>query len=299
MIRTLKYQLSRTLMRFRIALFGNRHSWLINYRYKSYHREAIRLFQTSPSSAAWLDGVADQIEQFRRDGFLIIPSVLDASIASAMKAKVDRLFDSDAETFQVSSGLIRLIDGAEQLPEVTRLLNGRVEQIVEGYFRSHFKLYNMSFYRIIPDKCTPTSSFLWHFDNSPDEEIKLMIYLDDVREDTGAFRFKSLDTSEQARARGFWHRDDYECARDIIEDPSSTVVAEGGPGTIVLFRQGRVVHKATAPTREHRDAVNMVIIPSVLPWREHYARNKHLLSTNAGLCKNPWTDEPENIGYRY
>jgi hypothetical protein len=299
MISTLKRKLSRTLMRFRIALYGNNHSWLINHRYKSYHREAARLFKPIPSSAARFDGVSDQIEQFRRDGFLIIPSALDASASSALKSKVDRLFDGDAETFQVSSGLIRLVDGAEQLPEVTRLLHGRVEQIVEGYFRSHFKLYTMSFYRTIPDDSTPASSFLWHFDNTPDEEIKLMIYLDDVREETGAFRFKSLDTSEQARARGFWHRDDYECARDIFEDPSSTVVAEGGPGTIVLFRQGRVVHKATAPTRDHRDAVTMVAIPSVLPWREHYARNKHLLSTNSGLCKNPWTDEPENIGYRY
>ena len=45
--------------------------------------------------------------------------------------------------------------------------------------------------------------------------------------------------------------------------------------------------------------VTMVIIPSLIPWRDHYARTKHLLSTNAGLCKDPWTDEPENIGYRY
>jgi len=298
MITTLKQKLSRMLMRFRIARFGNNHSWLINHRYKTYHRQAIKAFRPSESKEVW-DGIAEQVEQFRKDGFLVISSPLNTPEGNLLKLKVDRLFEGESETVQVSSGLIRLVDGAEQLPEVARLLRGRVEQILEAYFGSHFKLYTMSFYRTIPDECEPSSSFLWHFDNTPDEEVKLMIYLDEVREETGAFRFKNQATSEQARARGFWHRDDYDCARSIFEDESSTVIAEGVPGTIVLFRQGRVVHKATAPIRDHRDVVTMVITPSVIPWREHYARNKHLLSTNSGLCKNPWTDEPENIGYRY
>lgn len=298
MIKQLRRKISRMLMRMRVSRFGNNHSWRLNRLYRSYHRHAQRHFRpTAPRLEA--DVLQAQVDRFRRDGFLIVPTVLDSTSAQALKSKVDRLFEDSANVLPISKGLIRLIDGAERVPEVVNLLQASVADIIERYYGSHFKLYNMSFYRTVPDESMPESSFLWHFDNSPDEEIKLMVYLDDVTEETGAFRFKDVATSERARSLGFWHRDDYECARAVFEEPSTTVVAEGGPGTVILFRQGRVVHKATAPRRDHRDAVTMVIIPSDMPWREHYARNKHLLSTNAGLCKNPWTDEPENIGYRY
>jgi hypothetical protein len=283
-------------MRFRVSLFGNNHSLALNLRYRSYLVAAKRAYKRkAPFSAT----AVEFAEQFRRDGYVVIPSRLAVAEAAALKARVDDLFDDPSNQIQVTAGLFRLVDGAENVPEVAKIIGQRIAEVVECYFKSDFKIYNMSFYRTVPDTGAPATSFLWHFDNSPDEEIKLMVYLDDVTEETGAFRFKSLKVSEEARRRGFWHRDDYAKAQPIFDDESSTVVAEGGPGTAILFRQGRVVHKATAPHYLHRDVVTMVIIPSLMPWREHYARNRHLLSTNAGLCKNPWTDEPENIGYRY
>jgi hypothetical protein len=182
---------------------------------------------------------------------------------------------------------------------VANFASGQAEQVIEKFFGSHFKIYNISFYRTVPNLAVPESSFLWHFDNAPDEEIKLMVYFDDVYEDTGAFRFKNREISEELRKDGFWHRKNYHKVSQRLDDQSTTVCVEGKPGTTILFENGRVAHKATAPRRLHRDIATFVIIPSTIPWREHYARNRHLLSTNAGLCKNPWTDEPENIGYRY
>jgi hypothetical protein len=296
MFHAIRRLLSRKLMRMRVSLFGNNHSMALNLRYRSYLAVAQNRYKpTVPPCAVTIE----LAEKFRRDGYVVIPSPLSDSEATALKEKVDMFFTEPADVLQVTSGLYRLIDGAERISEVTRVIAARVAQVVEHYYGSHFKLYNMSFYRTVPDRSTPVTSFLWHFDNSPDEEIKLMIYLDDVTEETGAFRFKNLSVSEQVRALGFCHRDDYDKASHIFDDPASTVTAIGGPGTAILFRQGRVVHKATAPKHSHRDVVTMVIIPSLITWREHYARNRHLLSTNAGLCKNPWTDEPENIGYRY
>jgi hypothetical protein len=296
MTNPLRRKLSRTLMRLRVSIFGNNHSVALNLRYRNYLAAARRHYKrVSPPSPE----VLELTESFRRDGYVVIPSPLSPADAAALKQKVDGLFADPSDLIQVTSGLFRLVDGAERVTEVTRVVGARVAEVVECYFGSHFKLYNMSFYRTVPDRSAPVTSFLWHFDNSPDEEIKLMIYLDDVTEETGAFRFKNLAVSEQARAQGFWHRDDYDKARHIFDDTSSTVAAVGGPGTAILFRQGRVVHKATAPEHLHRDVVTMVIIPSLMPWREHYARHRHLLSTNAGLCRNPWTDEPENVGYRF
>jgi hypothetical protein len=296
MIKQIRRSISRALMRARVSLFGNNHSLMLNLRYRNYLAAARRCYKKpKPPSAE----AVERASLFRRDGYVIIPSPLSPADAAKLKEKVDMLFNEKTDVLQVTSGLFRLIDGSERVPEVIRLVASQVAEVVETYFGSHFKLYNMSFYRTVPDSAAPVTSFLWHFDNSPDEEIKVMIYLDEVTEETGAFRFKNLDVSEQARALGFWHRDQYEKARHIFENPESTVAAVGGPGTAILFRQGRVVHKATSPEHSHRDAVTMVIIPSLMPWREHYARHRHLLSTNAGLCKNPWTDEPEHIGYRY
>jgi hypothetical protein len=289
--------MARTLMRSRVRLFGNNQPWSLNRRYAAFHAEARKRYRPTPLASD--PEVREAAASFERDGFLILPSALDPESAERLKSKVDSLFEQERNLFRVGSGLFRLIDGAEQLPEVIDLVSGKVAAILETYYKSNFKLYNASFYRTVPDESVPESSFLWHFDNCTDEEIKIMVYLDKVTTETGAFRFKSVATSERARAAGFWHRDDYDKARDVFDDPSTTVVAEGEPGTVILFRQGRVVHKATAPRMDHRDAVTMVVIPSLIPWREHYARTKHLLSTNAGICVNPWTDEPENIGYRY
>jgi len=295
--KTIRRKLARRAMRLRVSLWGNNHSGMLNLRYWLYHRKAQHAFHP-PKESASAEALA-ALDRFKRDGFVVLPTRLDTEAGQALKHKVDGLYDSGVDVFKVSSGLYRLIDGAERIPEIVNLLNGPISEVLERYYGSHYKLYNISFYRTIPDDSVPESSFLWHFDNSPDQEIKLMIYLDEVSDETGAFRFKNLATSEKARSLGFWHREDYSRTKDMFDDAGTTIVGEGAPGTAILFRQGRVAHKATAPRHSHRDVVTMMIIPSLIPWREHFARNKHLLSTNAGLCKNPWTDEPEAIGYRF
>jgi hypothetical protein len=296
MLKHFRRVVSRALMRTRVTLFGNNHSLLVNSRYRRYHKAAMGCYRPQTARSPDIEAAA---EAFHRDGFLVLPSRLHQRAANALRDKVDELFDTDNAVLPIGGGLSRLIDGVERVPEVMDILHGQVTEIIETYYRSNYKVYNVSFYRTVPHDGEQESSFLWHFDNSPDQEIKLMIYLDEVSDKTGAFRFKNLETSERVRRMGFWHRTDYPVAQSILDDPSTTIIAEGGPGTVILFRQGRVAHKATAPQHSHRDVATMVVIPSLIPWRDHFARNKHLLSTNAGLCKNPWTDEPENVGYRY
>ena len=234
-----------------------------------------------------------------KQGWAVLPPAVDATQSMEISHRVDALFDSGDGVIKVGEGLLRLADGVERVPEIARYAGGSVGDTIEHFFGSHFKIYSVSFYRTIPSPARPESSFLWHFDNVPDQEIKLMVYLDQVHEDTGAFRFKNRALSEKLRKQGFWHRKNYPKVAPLLDDTSTTVCVEGAPGTTILFENGRVAHKATAPRRLHRDIVTFVIIPSLIPWREHFARNRHLLSTNAGVCKNPWTDEPENIGYRY
>lgn len=295
MIGTARRAAARWLMARRVARYGNNHKASVNRHYLDYHAAARAAFRPAgPADPA----IAEAGRTLAADGFLVIPPEPGFD-AAALKARVDAAFAEEGNVYGVGPGMLRLMDGAELFPEVIGLLRGQVERVIEAFFESHFKLFSATFYRTVPDDSVPESSFLWHFDNAPDLQIKAMVYLDAVAADTGAFRFKSKPVSERARAAGFWHRDDYECGRAVFEEEATTHVIEGAPGTVILFQPARVVHKATAPAHGHRDVAVLVVNPSKIYWREHLARNRHLLSTNAGLCMDLDTDQPENIGYRF
>lgn len=286
-------------MQRRVSAFGNNHSPAINRGYRRYHERARAMFGSIHPDASVDPAILEVATSLHRDGSLNLPSDLTASEASELKSLFDAAFEDRKNVYPVSKGLYRLMDGAEYFRPLIDIFTSRAADIVEQYFGSYFKIYSITIYRTVPDDSVPESSFLWHFDNCPDQQLKAMIYLDEVSEATGAFRFKSKNASEKARSLGFWHRDDYELGRSVFEDDSGTTVVEGGPGTVTLFQPGRVVHKATAPREEHRDVAVLVLNPSLHHWREHLSRNRHLLSTNAGLCLDLDTDEPENIGYRF
>lgn len=288
---------SALALRSRLALFGNNHSARINLRYARYHKAARKTWR--PTFTESTAQAVEAARQFTEQGWAVLPPFISPEVAAALGHQIDTLFESGEGIVKVGPGLLRLVDGVERVPGAAQFASGFASDVIENFFGSHFKIYNISFYRTIPDNQAPISSFLWHFDNVPDQEIKLMVYFDHVHEDTGAFRFKNRALSEDLRKQGFWHRKNYNKVAPRLDDPSTTVCVEGAPGTTILFQNGRVAHKATAPQRLHRDVATFAIIPSTIPWREHFARNRHLLSTNAGICNNPWTDEPENIGYRY
>lgn len=293
----LRRSLWRRRMRRRVARFGNNHSARVNRHYADYHQRAQAAFD--PRNHPITPQAQSAAEELRARGFVTLPALFPADQATELKCKVDQAFGRTENCYPYGTGSLRLIDGYEQLPELLGYVAGYLEQTLLAYYRSHFKIFAVTVYRIVPDDNAPQSSFLWHFDNAPDQELKLMIYLDDVVEETGAFRFKSREDSERARKLGFWHRDQYDLGRPVFDDEESTCIVEGPPGTGVIFQPGRVVHKATAPRRDHRDVAVLVINPSLIYWREHLARNRHLLSTNAGLCLDLDRDIAEHVGYRF
>jgi hypothetical protein len=284
-------------MKSRVARYGNNQSAQVNRHYVDYHRRAQAAFD--PRRHPISEEAQSAAEELRAQGFLNVPPLFSSEEAATLKRKVDDAFARRENCYPYGTGSVRLIDGYEQLPDVVDHLAGHIEEVLHAYYRSHFKIYAVTVYRHVPDEAAPHSSFLWHFDNAPDQQLKLMVYLDDVVEETGAFRFKSREQSERARKLGFWHRDQYELGRPVFDDPESTRVLEGPPGTSVIFQPGRVVHRGVAPRRDHRDVAVLVINPSLIYWREHLARNRHLLSTNAGLCMDLDRDTPQHIGYRF
>ena len=103
-----------------------------------------------------------------------------------------------------------MVEGLEKIPEIVDFIDPELEATLEAYFQSHFKIFGVYFYHTEPNPARPYSSFLWHADNCPSEEIKLMVYLDDVASDTGAMRLKTRSFSDDLKNRGFIGRDRYE-----------------------------------------------------------------------------------------
>ena len=126
-----------------------------------------------------------------------------------------------------------------------------------------------------------------------------MVYLDDVVAETGALSVKDKPFSTGLRKEGFFDRRRINQFVDRLDDLSTTRVLEGPTGTRLLFENGGCIHKATSPKFGHRDVVTFVLIPSDTPWRPHFARSRNLLSTNAGICVDPFKDQPEHVGYEY
>lgn len=292
---TLRRYLGRTRQWCRLKLFWNNHSLKTNSLYLLYHLHCRKVWRrpSSPEASA----ASHAARTLRDQGFVVFPPAVDQGLIQALGSAVDDLFERSNDSVRISHGLYRLRDGLEKVPQVIELITPEVEQAIEQYFESHFKIYGVYFYRTIPAEPQSTSSFLWHLDNCPRQEIKLMAYLDDTVAETGAFRLKPKPLSDELRGRGFWDRKKNERFVDRLEDAATTAVLEGPAGTSILFQNGGCIHKATFPERQHRDVTTFVIIPSSTPWRVHFSRHRHLLSTNSGVCLNPFTDKPQSVGY--
>jgi hypothetical protein len=289
---------SQARMRTRVALFGNNHSFKVNMKYAAYEGTARRSWK--PRVRATADQLA-AADRFKADGFAAIPppTRMTAEKLLAIKQAVDRRFEEQNNGYVVNYGMFRMVDGIELIPEVIDFIDDDLEAIIENYYGSHFKIFAVSFYRTLPTPDKPDSSFLWHLDNCPKQEIKLMVYLDDVVAETGALSVKDKPFSDGLRKEGFFDRRRINRFVDRLGDTGTTHVLEGSTGTRLLFENGACIHKATSPQRDHRDVVTFVLIPSDIPWRPHFARSRNLLSTNAGICIDPFRDQPEHVGYQY
>lgn len=289
---------SRARLQTRVAMFGNNHSFGINLRYAAYANNAKRNWK--PFTKATPEQLATA-NRFKQDGFAVLPppSKMTPERLQEIKATVDRKFAEQNDGFVVNYGMNRMIDGLELIPEIIDFIDEDLETAVENYYGSHFKIFAVSFYRTRPTPDKPDSSFLWHLDNCPRQEIKLMVYLDDVVAETGALSVKDKPFSTGLRKEGFFDRRRINQFVSRLDDKSSTRLLEGPVGTRLLFENGGCIHKATSPKRDHRDVVTFVLIPSDMHWRPHFARNRNLLSTNAGICIDPFRDRPEHVGYQF
>lgn len=291
---SLKSTLGSMRRRALIKMFGNAVSVKTNLLSDSYYaicRNVYRKSNTAQPSARHLEKAAE----FAREGTLAFPPQLDQGTLAALRDRADRLL-TEPDKVVARKELVRLKGSLEVFPELEAFITPDIAATIEAYFGSYFKIFSTDIYRILPTEMKEDQSFLWHFDNGPKHLIKLMVYLDAVTQDTGAFRVKPKPLSLELKRKGFWDRKSVGPFRAVLEDTSTTRVFEAPLGTAILFHAMNCAHKATYPKQGHRDVGTFLIHPSKEPWRAHLERNRDRLSSNYGYCVNPFTDAPLRVG---
>lgn len=205
-----------------------------------------------------------------------------------IRQQADRAFATPELCTTPIDGAVRLKDGIGLMPQICEAFTPEIVQTVENYLQAYFKIYWVQVYRTLPTAHAPEKSFLWHVDNCPRETLKLMVYLTDTRENTGAFRLKPRPLSRSLIARGFWDRAQNVRFEQDLEDAASTVVFEGGKGTGILFLNWGCIHRAKHPELSHRDVAVFNLVPSTTPWDEHARQNRaELSSRDEDVCVDP------------
>tara|TARA_B110000858_G_scaffold103988_1_gene119122 strand:- start:4671 stop:5546 length:876 start_codon:yes stop_codon:yes gene_type:complete len=176
-------------------------------------------------------------------------------------------------------------------------LEKELKIIIEKYLVPHLEKHTFGCYvqcsnvKIYKTKHTTEkehSSWLWHIDNNPKEQIKVMIYLNDV-DNNGPFKYLSkdnegikLETTKQDVTK--WYPDNFirqaafgkfgkkwfgiegsRIPRDIIphfieEHNCKEELVKGPSGTSILF-DNNIIHKGTIPIEGFRYAMTLQFQP--------------------------------------
>jgi hypothetical protein len=161
-----------------------------------------------------------------------------------------------------------------------------IPELEEKVFGCHVTCDNIKMYKTPETNAGESSSWMWHIDNNPIEQIKVMIYINDVNKESGAFRYlgqsdkSGIKVLPSRRDHSHWFEgnialENFEALdtkwngtrvpNNIIDnwvnDKGCQIVdVEGPAGTAVLF-DNNIIHKGTIPTKGYRLAMTLQFKP--------------------------------------
>tara|TARA_Y100001938_G_C8052364_1_gene412519 strand:+ start:556 stop:1389 length:834 start_codon:yes stop_codon:yes gene_type:complete len=191
---------------------------------------------------------------------------------------------------------LQKIHNCPEFEELAQLIMPQLERRLFGCPVVVEALYvYKNLYREAPQR----ASWIWHYDNNPKEIIKVMIYLSDVGENSGAFEVICNDEGDAVKMQT--HKVDYRQWNGapnnsrITEAQLSALASEGyyprkilgQKGTIAIF-DNNIAHRASIPDPGNtRDAMVFMIRPW-LTKEEKYINQKHCRAwTGSSIFMNP------------
>ena len=162
--------------------------------------------------------------------------------------------------------------------DLNELIFKQLGPIIENYYNSYFKIAWTNIYRCFPiQNHEDDRSLLWHFDDNPNDILKIFIYVNDQDKKNGAFRTLLLNDSRKLKYKenflSYNTQERIENQSKLNKYRDKVFIAEGKQGDIVAF-QNNIVHKGNLPLERHRDLITIEILRSMVPITKKNIINK-------------------------
>jgi hypothetical protein len=151
----------------------------------------------------------------------------------------------------------------EALKELAAEVTRELETKIYGTYVVVDKVY---VYRNLTTRQAPQVSWLWHYDNHPNEISKVMVYLTDVSDKTAPFEFMAAQRSGKALSLAptplvGTSRLGPDALEHYMESGYRGRRVTGKAGTLILF-DNNIAHRANVATEGHRDVLVLQIRPA-------------------------------------
>ncbi|WP_423751538.1 hypothetical protein [Salinirarus marinus] len=236
-------------------------------------------------------GTSEYARELKTNGITEFGQPFDGDTIDTIADKFDDLIEAGeytytrgTETEDYNYGIDSTeFDFAERLPEVARVVDSPVSDVLKQYYGTWFKPVRVNMWRNrhVPPEVVESSevfSNYWHADPHTTDHVKLFVYLTDVTEDHGPFH--AITTDESKRVTRSYRRDRDGIPNGYVEETVDDVIKFTGPkGSTALCNTQTNLHRAGIPAEgNHRDLLQMVFAPTSEPlsddWidrRESYA----------------------------
>ena len=153
-------------------------------------------------------------------------------------------------------------------------------KIISNYIVPHLEntmygchLYVDKIYIYRTTKCERDSSYIWHYDNNPNEIVKNIIYLNDVDEDNSPFEYLSKPNGKGYMFNSYrqgpekWNKAPNgsrvtEEVKELKVSGHTSQKVTGPKGTTFAFNNN-TCHRANPVIKGYRDVVNIRVKPTI------------------------------------
>jgi hypothetical protein len=151
-------------------------------------------------------------------------------------------------------------------------------------------------YRNLVTRQAPQVSWLWHYDNHPNEISKVMIYLTDVTDKTAPFEFLAAERSGKALSLApsplvGTSRLGPDALERYMDLGFRSRRVTGKAGTLILF-DNNIAHRANVATEGHRDVLVLQVRPATFRPASPLDRRWTGSFAHVDFSRNPYAYSP-------
>jgi len=188
-----------------------------------------------------------------------------------------------------SADLAIYVNEWSDVPEIKEFTNYIMPQIERKIFHCNTHIQFVLPYRNLHN-ASPQASWLWHYDDCPNEFLKFVVYLNNVDEHNGCFQYIEgsdgvplILSSRRTSPIGGIPQQLYKGSRippaviqKMLQEGAKIKSLTGAPGTYAMLTPN-MIHRATVPRAETmpRDCIFFFIRPSLKKRDSYINRNTY------------------------